>query len=43
MDKIILANYHLPFLLAFTLISIGCTFNTSLRLPVIDLNKFFKN
>ena len=43
MDKIILANYHLPFLLAFTLISIGCTFNTFIRLPVIDLNKIFKN
>ena len=43
MDKIILANYHLPFLLAFTLISIGCTFNTVNRLPVIDINKFFKS
>ena len=43
MDKIILANYHLPFLLAFTFISIGCTFNNVIRLPVIDLNKIFKN
>jgi len=43
MDKIILANYHLPFLLAFTFISIGCTFNTAIKLPVIDVNKFFKS
>ena len=43
MDKIIIANYHLPFLLALTLISIGCTFNTVIRLPVIDINKFFKS
>ncbi len=43
MDKIILANYHLPFLLAFTFISIGCTLNTVIRLPVIDFNKIFKN
>ena len=43
MDKIILANYHLPFLLAFTLISIGCTFNTVSRLPEIDINKFFNS
>ncbi len=43
MDKIILANYHLPLLLAFTFISIGCTFNTSIRLPAIDINKIFKS
>ena len=43
MDKIILANYHLPLLIAFTFISIGCTLNTAIRLPVIDVNKFFKN
>ena len=43
MEKIILANYHLPVLLAFTFISIGCTLNTVIRLPVIDLNKIFKN
>ena len=43
MDKIILANYHLPLLIAFTCISIGCTLNTAIRLPVIDVNKFFKN
>ena len=43
MEKIILANYHLPFLLAFTFISIGCTFNTVFTLPVIDINKFFKS
>ena len=43
MDKIILANYHLPFLLAFTFISIGCTFNTFIKLPTIDLNRFFKS
>ena len=43
MDKIILANYHLPLLLAFTLICIGCTFNTVIRLPVFNINKFFRN
>ena len=43
MDKIILANYHLPLLLAFTLISIGCTFNTVIKLPVININKIFKS
>ena len=43
MDKIILANYHLPLLIAFTFISIGCTLNTVIKLPVIDVNKFFKN
>ena len=43
MDKIILANYHLPLLLAFTFISIGCTFNAVNKLPIIDLNKFFKS
>ena len=43
MDKIILANYHLPLLLALTFISIGCTFNTEIRLPIIDINKFFKS
>ena len=43
MEKIILANYHLPFLFAFTLISIGCTFNNEIKLPVFDLNKFFKS
>ena len=43
MDKIILANYHLPFLLAFTLISIGCTFNTVIKLPAVDINKLFKD
>ncbi len=42
MEKIYLANYHLPLLLAFTLISIGCTVNTEIRLPAIDLNKFLK-
>ena len=43
MDKITLANYHLPFLLAFTFISVGCTFNTVIKLPEINLNKFFKS
>ncbi len=43
MDKIILANYHLPFLLALTLISIGCTINTVIKLPEIDITKFFKS
>ena len=42
MDKIYLANYHLPILLAFTLISIGCTFNTVLNLPSIKIEKIFK-
>ena len=43
MDKIILANYHLPVLLAFTFISIGCTINTVIKLPNIDINKLFKS
>ncbi len=43
MEKIILANYHLPILLAFTFISIGCTLNSVIKLPIIDMNKFFKN
>ena len=43
MEKIYLANYHLPILLAFTLISIGCTINSDIKLPDLNLNKIFKN
>ncbi len=43
MEKIYQANYHLPILLAFTLISIGCTFNTVLNLPSIKVDKFLRN
>ena len=42
MDKIYLANYHLPILIAFTFISIGCTFNTEIKLPNFKLTKIFE-
>ena len=43
MEKIYLANYHLPILLALTFISIGCTINAGIKLPNIEINKIFKN
>ena len=43
MEKIYLANYHLPMLMAITFISIGCTFNSDIKLPKLNLDKFFKN
>ena len=43
MEKIYLANFHLPILLALTIISIGCTFNSDIKLPSINLSKYFKN
>ena len=43
MEKIYLANYHLPILIAVTIISIGCTFNNEIKLPNINLNQLFKD
>jgi len=37
-----MANYHLPILLAFTIISIGCTINSDFKLPTFNLDKFIK-
>ena len=42
MDKIYQANFHLPILLALTCISIGCTFNSNLRLPKINIKEIMK-
>ena len=43
MEKIYLANFHLPILMALTLISIGCTLNSNLKLPSIEIKKFFED
>ena len=43
MEKIYLANFHLPILIAITIISIGCTLNTDIKLPKVNLDKFFEN
>ena len=43
MEKIYLANFHLPLLIAITFISIGCTFNSEIKLPKLKFDKFFKN
>jgi len=43
MEKIYLANFHLPLLIAITFISIGCTLNSDIKLPNLKLDKFFKN
>ena len=42
MEKIYQANIHLPILLALTLISVGCTINSKIKLPKLKLNKVFK-
>ena len=42
MEKIYQANYHLPVLLAFTVISIGCTYNSVIKLPNFNLKNFLK-
>ena len=43
MEKIYLANFHLPILLALTFISIGCTLNSEIKLPSFDFSNIFKN
>jgi len=40
MEKIYLANFHLPLLMAITLISIGCTFNSDIKLLLIRPKSF---
>ena len=40
MEKIYQASFHLPLLLAFTLISIGCTLNSEIKLPEFNIKRF---